>query len=148
VIPKGQPAPTRTPPQPEQTFYRSSQAAILRKYDGLAMRAACFAQPAAVGCEDWGLSKPAVSRPKRTETDLAVMPAIWPGGFGSPLPKGMDCYLDAGDEMSRRVGRLSGRFEHAEGWRRHLHLGFSASEQDPLADALGEHCHVTQPLNG
>ncbi len=58
--------------------------------------------------------------------------------------QGMDSYLDAGDEMSRRVGRLSGRFEHAEGWRRHLHLGFSAREQDPLADVLREHCHVVQ----
>jgi hypothetical protein len=50
--------------------------------------------------------------------------------------------------MSRRVGRLSGRFEHAEGWRRHLHLGFSAREQDPLADVLGKHCHVVQPPSG
>jgi len=61
--------------------------------------------------------------------------------------QGMDSYLDSGDEMSRRVGRLSGRFEHAEGWRRHLHLGFSGREQDPLADVLGEHCHVVQPLS-
>ena len=56
--------------------------------------------------------------------------------------QGMDSYLDSGDEMSRRVGRLSGRFEHAEGWRRHLHIGFSAREEDPLADVLREHCHV------
>ena len=62
--------------------------------------------------------------------------------------QGMDSYLDSGDEMSRRVGRMSGRFEHAEGWRRHLHLGFSAREQDPLADVLREHCHVVQPLSG
>jgi LmbE family N-acetylglucosaminyl deacetylase len=61
--------------------------------------------------------------------------------------QGMDSYLDAGDEMSRRVGRMSGRFEHAEGWRRHLHLGFSASEQDPLADALRGRCHAVQPLS-
>jgi len=52
--------------------------------------------------------------------------------------QGMDSYLDASEEMSRRVGRLSGRFEHAEGWRRHLHLGFSAFDDDPLARALGE----------
>ena len=38
--------------------------------------------------------------------------------------------------MSRTVGALSGEFEMAEGWRRHLHLGSSAVEQDPLADAL------------
>lgn len=51
--------------------------------------------------------------------------------------QGMDSYLITLDELSRELGRLSGRFEHAEGWRRRLHLGFSARECDPLADALG-----------
>ena len=51
--------------------------------------------------------------------------------------QGMDSYLVAMDEMSRDVGRLSGRFKHAEGWRRHLHLGFSARDEDALSDALG-----------
>lgn len=51
--------------------------------------------------------------------------------------QGMDSYLDACDEMSRCVGRISGRFTHAEGWRRHLHLGLSAKDDDPLGDALG-----------
>jgi LmbE family N-acetylglucosaminyl deacetylase len=51
--------------------------------------------------------------------------------------QGMDSYLDACDDMSRTVGRMSGRFQHAEGWRRHLHLGFSARDDDPLAEALG-----------
>lgn len=52
--------------------------------------------------------------------------------------QGMDSYLDSCEEMSRRVGRMSGRFDHAEGWRRHLHLGFAAQDDDPLAEALGE----------
>ena len=47
--------------------------------------------------------------------------------------QGMDSYLDAADEMARQVGRMSGRFEYAEGWRRHLHLGLSAHDDDPLA---------------
>ena len=51
--------------------------------------------------------------------------------------QGMDSYLDAGDEMARTVGRMSGRFACAEGWRRHLHLGLSARDDDPLAEALG-----------
>jgi LmbE family N-acetylglucosaminyl deacetylase len=51
--------------------------------------------------------------------------------------QGMDSYLDAADEMARQVGRMSGRFEYAEGWRRHLHLGLSAGDDDPLAAALG-----------
>jgi LmbE family N-acetylglucosaminyl deacetylase len=59
--------------------------------------------------------------------------------------QGMDSYLDAADEMSRAVGRMSGRFEHAEGWRRHLHLGFSAHDDDPLAQALGGSCIPAPP---
>jgi LmbE family N-acetylglucosaminyl deacetylase len=53
--------------------------------------------------------------------------------------QGMDSYLLAMDEMSAAVGKMSGRFRHAEGWRRHLHLGFSADDTDPLAEALGKH---------
>ena len=52
--------------------------------------------------------------------------------------QGMNSYLQAMTDMSTAVGRLSGRFTHAEGWRRHLHLGFSATEIDPLKDALGD----------
>jgi LmbE family N-acetylglucosaminyl deacetylase len=50
--------------------------------------------------------------------------------------QGMDSYLRAMDEMSLAVGKMSRRFRHAEGWRRHLHLGFSAREMDPLASPL------------
>jgi LmbE family N-acetylglucosaminyl deacetylase len=59
--------------------------------------------------------------------------------------QGMDSYLDAADAMSREVGRMSGRFAHAEGWRRHLHLGFSARDDDPLAEALGARCIAAGP---
>ena len=52
--------------------------------------------------------------------------------------QGMNSYLQAMTDMSTAVGRLSGRFTHAEGWRRHLHLGFSATEIDPLREALGD----------
>jgi LmbE family N-acetylglucosaminyl deacetylase len=51
--------------------------------------------------------------------------------------QGMDSYLQAMEQMSRAVGKLSRRFRHAEGWRRHLHLGFCAEGADPLAEALG-----------
>ncbi|HEX9189312.1 MAG TPA: PIG-L family deacetylase [Vicinamibacteria bacterium] len=40
----------------------------------------------------------------------------------------------------REVGRWSGRFEHAEGWRRRLTLGFCAPDADPIAAALGSAC--------
>jgi hypothetical protein len=35
------------------------------------------------------------------------------------------------------VGRLSRKFTHAEGWRRHSHLGFCDEASDPLREALG-----------
>ena len=58
--------------------------------------------------------------------------------------QGMDSYLVAMDEMSAEVGKLSGKFQHAEGWRRHLHLGFSSEEIDPLAEALGDRCLINE----
>ena len=58
--------------------------------------------------------------------------------------QGMESYLNSGDEMSREVGRMSGAFEHAEGWRRHLHMGLSNTEADPLAEALGAAYLVNQ----
>ena len=45
-------------------------------------------------------------------------------------------YLAACDTMSASVGRLSQTFAHAEGWRRHLHLGYSATDSCPLSEAL------------
>jgi len=51
--------------------------------------------------------------------------------------QGMDSYLKAMDAMSRAVGKMSRRYRDAEGWRRRLHLGFSATDSDPLAEALG-----------
>jgi len=58
--------------------------------------------------------------------------------------QGMDSYLRAMDKMSLAVGKMSGRFRHAEGWRRHLHLGFSAVDTDPLADVLGRNYRVNR----
>lgn len=51
--------------------------------------------------------------------------------------QGLDSYLITMENMAREVGRQSGCFEYAEGWRRHLHLGFCAEDADPLAEALG-----------
>ena len=52
--------------------------------------------------------------------------------------QGLGAYLKAMEEMSAEVGRMSGRFRYAEGWRRHSHLGFSEPGFDPLSEALGE----------
>jgi LmbE family N-acetylglucosaminyl deacetylase len=56
--------------------------------------------------------------------------------------QGMDSYVATMRDLNAEVGRLSGRFELAEGWRRHLHLGFSRADVDPLADAIGAHVLV------
>jgi len=50
----------------------------------------------------------------------------------------MDSYVRTMDAFSRTLGRLSGRFRHAEGWRRHLHFGFCDEHADPLRAALGK----------
>jgi len=54
--------------------------------------------------------------------------------------QGMDSYLRIMDELSLEVGKMSRRFKHAEGWRRHLHLGFCDADSDPLRAALGSRC--------
>ena len=44
--------------------------------------------------------------------------------------------------MSLEMGRRSGRFRHAEGWRRHAHMGFGPPGADPLREALGKKYRV------
>ncbi|MCA9265147.1 MAG: PIG-L family deacetylase [Planctomycetales bacterium] len=53
--------------------------------------------------------------------------------------QGMDSYLEAMKSLLSEVGKLSGRYEYAEGWRRHSHLGFCDESADPLAKALRRH---------
>jgi N-acetylglucosamine malate deacetylase 1 len=54
------------------------------------------------------------------------------------VSQGMNSFLLSLENLSLAVGSLSKRFKHAEGWRRHLHFGYSAREADPLAEALGK----------
>jgi N-acetylglucosamine malate deacetylase 1 len=54
------------------------------------------------------------------------------------LSQGMDSYIAAMRDLNAEVGRMSGRFTFAEGWRRHLHLGFCSADADPLATAVGK----------
>ena len=56
------------------------------------------------------------------------------------VSQGMDAYLKVQEEMAGTVGKMSQKFNLAEGWRRHNHLAFSRTpEADPLFDALGDH---------
>jgi N-acetylglucosamine malate deacetylase 1 len=47
--------------------------------------------------------------------------------------QGLDSYLVALRQLDAELGRMSGSFEYAEGWRKHLHLGFCGPDDDPLA---------------
>ncbi len=50
--------------------------------------------------------------------------------------QGFDSYLLTMNDFAREVGKLSGRFEFAEGWRRHNPLGFCSSDANPLIEIL------------
>jgi N-acetylglucosamine malate deacetylase 1 len=50
--------------------------------------------------------------------------------------QGIDSYLNHMETMSREVGHLSGRFDLAEGWTRHLPFGYCAEHANPLVDTL------------
>jgi len=58
------------------------------------------------------------------------------------VSQGMDSYISTMKSMSEAVGKMSERFEYAEGWRRHLHLGMSDKETDTLSVLLGDDCIV------
>ena len=57
--------------------------------------------------------------------------------------QGLDSYLEKMKQLCAEVGAMSGKFTYAEGWRKHLHLGFCDEEDNPLVDALKGHVLVT-----
>ena len=59
------------------------------------------------------------------------------------VSQGLDSYLATLESLDRQVGEMSGRFEFAEGWRQHLHLGFASEADNFLHDAL-----AGESLNG
>ncbi len=61
--------------------------------------------------------------------------------------QGMDSYLGVLDEMSLELGKMSGQFQHAEGWRRRNHLGYCPAGADPLREALAPYVHLN-PYSG
>ncbi|MBW7884255.1 MAG: PIG-L family deacetylase [Caldilineaceae bacterium] len=50
--------------------------------------------------------------------------------------QGIDSYLQHMEELSREMGQMSGRYTYAEGWTRHLALGYGPPNFDPLIAAL------------
>ena len=60
------------------------------------------------------------------------------------VSQGLNSLGDKMDEMARGVAKFSKKFKFAEGWRRHLHYGFSGAEVDPLSEALGKDYFVNK----
>ncbi len=54
--------------------------------------------------------------------------------------QGMDSYLENMRGMGRELGRWSGRFSSAEGWRRHHPAGYGGPDFEPLRAELGQLC--------
>jgi len=54
--------------------------------------------------------------------------------------QGFDSYLKTMEDITAKVGALSGGFALAEGWRRHSHIGFTRQDCDPLSELLGPLC--------
>ncbi|MEA2012002.1 MAG: PIG-L family deacetylase [Verrucomicrobiota bacterium] len=50
--------------------------------------------------------------------------------------QGVNAYIKTLEEMSLKIGEKSERFKYAEGWTRHLTLGFCADDVDPLASLI------------
>lgn len=59
----------------------------------------------------------------------------------------LDSYLQALRDLGAEVGRMSGKFEFAEGWRRHLHLGFCGQTDNPLVEAIKDRVMLASPDN-
>jgi N-acetylglucosamine malate deacetylase 1 len=62
--------------------------------------------------------------------------------------QGLNSYLDTMAELDAEVGRMSSIFKYAEGWRRHLHLGFCGHDDDPLATVLKDRILVAAKPTG
>ena len=52
--------------------------------------------------------------------------------------QGLNSYLDTMAALDAELGKMSTLFKAAEGWRKHLHLGFCGEKDDPLHEALKE----------
>ena len=58
------------------------------------------------------------------------------------VSQGVDSYLITMKDMCSKVGKISGKFNYAEGWIRHSHLGFCDSNYNPLAETLKNYINV------
>lgn len=52
--------------------------------------------------------------------------------------QGLDSYIRTMKDLNADLARQVGGMEYAEGFRRHLHFGYAASDTDPLAELLAD----------
>ncbi len=52
------------------------------------------------------------------------------------VSQGLDAYLITMKEMCAQMGKLSRKYNYAEGWIRHSHLGLCSPQENPLAELL------------
>ena len=50
--------------------------------------------------------------------------------------QGVDSYLDHLESLNQEMGQMSGQFDYAEGWIRHLHYGYCDEDANPLLENL------------
>ena len=59
--------------------------------------------------------------------------------------QGIDSYLDTMEQHAAEIGKVSGRYGYAEGWRRHNPLGLCTPGTDSLQILLAESCMTLVP---
>ena len=52
------------------------------------------------------------------------------------VQQGMNAYLEEMEQIGRMIGRRSRKFKAAEGWSRHMPIGFCPPDYDPLRAVL------------
>ncbi len=62
--------------------------------------------------------------------------------------QGFNTYLEIMKGFGREIGKLSGKWKFAEGWRQHNPAGFCADGSNPLADLLLEYFCVSGSKSG
>ena len=68
------------------------------------------------------------------ETKMAALQAHQSQHHWLGVSQKLNSYLQTMEDLSLKVGAMSGKFRHAEGWRRHLHYGFCEADADPLRE--------------
>ncbi len=58
------------------------------------------------------------------------------------VSQGFDSYLTTMKDLNSRVAEGLAGIDYAEGFRRHLHFGYSREEGNPLVDLLGDYVHL------